>query len=73
MFQTKVMVFRGTDPERAKIVLDGTALEQVSYFEYLGYSMSHNTSNDVVNKLHKFTLRAGPSGELLSLQVKKHD
>ena len=38
---------------REKIVLDGIALEQVTNFEYLDYSMSYSTSNDV-NKLHKF-------------------
>ena len=54
-----VMTFRGTDPVRAKIVIDGTVLEQVSNFEYLGYSVSYNACNDVVNKLHKFNLMCG--------------
>ena len=31
-------------------------LEQVSSFEYLGYSVSYNACNYVVNKLHKFNL-----------------
>ena len=31
----------------------------VSNFEYLGYSVSYNASNDVVNKLHKFNLMCG--------------
>ena len=34
-------------------------LEQVSNFEYLGYSVSYNARNDVVNKLHKFNLMCG--------------
>ena len=34
-------------------------LEQVSNFEYLGYSVSYNASNDIVNKLHKFNLMCG--------------
>ena len=54
-----MIAFRGTDPVRAKIVIDGTVLEQVSNFEYLGYSVSYNASNDVVNKLHKFNLMCG--------------
>ena len=36
---------------RAKIVIDGTVLEQVSNFIYLGYSVSYSVCNDVVNKL----------------------
>ena len=52
--KTKVMAFRGTGPLRAGIIVDGTVLEQVSNFEYLGYSVSYNASNDVVTKLHKF-------------------
>ena len=38
--KTKAMGFRGTNPVRTKIVIDGTVLEQVSNFEYLGYSVS---------------------------------
>ena len=57
--KTKVMAFCGTDPVRAKIIIDGTDLEQVSNFEYPGYSVSYNASNDVVNKLHKFNLMCG--------------
>ena len=37
--KTKVIAFRRTNPVRAKIVIDGTVLEQVSNFEYLGYKM----------------------------------
>ena len=54
--RTKVMAFRGTDPVRAKIVEDSTVPEEVTNFEYLGCSVSYNTSNDVVNKLHKFKI-----------------
>ena len=45
--KAKVMAFHGTDPIRAKIVIDSTVLEQVINFEYLGYSESYNASNDV--------------------------
>lgn len=38
--KTKKIGFRGSDPVQAKIVINGTALEQVSNFEYLGYSVS---------------------------------
>ena len=47
------MAFRGTDLVRSIIVIDSTALKQVSNFEYLGCSVSYN-HNDVVNKLDKF-------------------
>ena len=45
--------------KKANIFIDGTVLEQVRNFEYLGYSVSYNTSKDVVNKLHKFNLMRG--------------
>ena len=54
-----IMAFRESDPVREKIVIDGSVLEQISNFEYLGYSVSYNASNDVVNKLHKFNLMCG--------------
>ena len=57
--KTKVIAFCGTDPVRAKSVIDGTILEQFSSFEYLGYSVSYNPSNDVVNNLRKFNLMCG--------------
>ena len=45
--KTKVMPFCGTDPVRAKTVIDGTVLDQVSNFEYLGYSCLLYTSRCV--------------------------
>ena len=48
------MAFCGTDPVRAKIVIDDTVLEQANNFEYLGYCVSYNAYNDIANKLHKF-------------------
>ena len=57
--KTNVMAFSGTDLVRAKIVIDSTVLEQVRNFKYLGYSVSYNAYNDVVNKLHKFNLMCG--------------
>ena len=49
-----MMAFLGTDPIRAKSAVDGTALEQVSHFEYLGCSDSYIVNNDVMKKFHKF-------------------
>ena len=40
---TKLMAFHGADAVRAKIVVDGTVLEQVSYF---GLYVSDSTNND---------------------------
>ena len=48
--KTKVMAFRGTDRVQVKVVIDGTVLEQVSSFQYLGCSVSYDACNDVVNK-----------------------
>ena len=59
------MLFVELIPYGQKVVIDGTVLEQVSSFEYLGYSVSYNASNDVVNKLHKFNLMCGTIRRIL--------
>ena len=51
--KTKVMAFHGADPIRANIVVDGTVIDQVSNFGYLGFNVSCITNNDLVKKLHK--------------------
>ena len=66
------MDFRGTDPVRAKIIIDSTVLEQVSSFEYLGYSLSYNASYEVMNKMHKFNLMCGTIRRTINQQVKEH-
>ena len=62
-FQTSTLktpsAFHGSDPIRAKIIVDRTFLKQISNFEYLGYNESYITNNDVVNKLHKFNHMCG--------------
>ena len=68
--KTNEMGFRRTDIVRAKDVIAGTILGQVSKFEYLGCSLPYNTSNDVMNKLRRFNLICGT---ISSVQVKKHD
>ena len=52
--KNKVMVFHGADPSGVKIVVDGSVLEKVSNFEYLGQNVSYVANKDVVKKLHKF-------------------
>ena len=52
--KTKVMDFCGTYTVQTKIVIDTTVLEQVSSFEYLGYSVSVSyTHLDVYKRQHK--------------------
>ena len=46
------MAFHGVDHIRAQIVFDGTVLEQVSNFEYLGYNVPNITNTTVVKKLN---------------------
>ena len=44
------MTIHVANPIRAKTGEDGTVLQQISIFEYLGYNVSYITNNDVVNK-----------------------
>lgn len=48
------MTAQGDNSVLAKIIVNSTVLEPISNFEYVGYNVSYNTNNDVVNTLHKF-------------------
>jgi len=52
--KTKVFGFVGADHLRAKIIINGETLDQVSRFTYLGCSISYQFSNHVEFKLAKF-------------------
>ena len=51
--KTKVFGF-GADQLTTRIIINDETLEQVSQFNYLGYSISYKFSNDVESKLVKF-------------------
>ena len=51
--KTKVFGFVGTDHLSTKIIINDETLEQVSQFNYLGFSISYQFSNDVESKLAK--------------------
>ena len=53
------MAFRGTDPVCETIDIDGTVMEQVSNFKYLGLQCVLQYKQRLVNKLHKFNLVCG--------------
>ncbi len=57
--KTKVMAFKGLEPLRAKIVIDGQIIEQISEFKYLGYHFNYIKSRDVEIKLNNFTYFCG--------------
>ena len=63
----EVMALHRPDFIRTKTVVDGTVLEQVSNFEYLGCNVSFSTNNDVV--VHKFNLMCGTTTRKT---IKKH-
>ena len=70
--RTQVMAFRGTDPVRTKIVIDGNVLEQVSNFDtWVTVCLIIQATKLWISYISS-TLCARPSGELLSEQVKKH-
>jgi hypothetical protein len=52
--KTKVFGLVGTDHLRAKIIINGETLDQVSQFTCLGCSISYQFSNDVELKLANF-------------------
>jgi hypothetical protein len=52
--KTKIMVFKGTEPIRSKIVIDNMILEQVNTFTYLGCNISYQKEKDTHSKITKF-------------------
>jgi hypothetical protein len=48
-----IMAFKGNYPTSSKIVIDGTILEQTSYFNYLGSNITFK-KDDVFQNLHTF-------------------
>ena len=48
------MAFRGMEPVRTKIMINGRILEQVSHFNYLGNDTGCHRNYDINVKLGKF-------------------
>jgi hypothetical protein len=48
--KTKIMAFKGKHFVRSKIEIDGTILEQVKQFNYLGYELSLDGEQDFDKK-----------------------
>jgi hypothetical protein len=55
--KTKAMGFCGKKIKRTKLEIEGTIIEQVSNFNYLGYLISNN--NDITIKLQRYTKMNG--------------
>jgi hypothetical protein len=69
--KTKVFDFAGTDHLRAKIIINGETLDQVSQFTYLGCSISYQFSNDVEFKLAKFLKLIGTIKKTIFRKLRK--
>lgn len=52
--KTKTLAFRGKEPVRSKIVINGKIIEQVRNFKYLGVEISYDGETDIQSKLGKF-------------------
>ena len=52
--KTKTMAFKGKEPVRSKIVINGKIIEQVNNFKYLGNTISYQGEVDVGGKIAKF-------------------
>jgi hypothetical protein len=48
------MTFKGTKHLRAKIVIDKEVIEQTKELNYLEYSVSYTSNNEIYNKLQTF-------------------
>lgn len=57
--KTKTIAFKGKDPIRSKIVINGKIVEQVNTFRYLGMDISYKGEVDIENKLYKFIKLTG--------------
>jgi hypothetical protein len=52
--KSKVIVFKGRDPTRSKMVINNKIIEQVNTFIYLGNLVSYEKEKDIDNKSTKF-------------------
>jgi len=52
--KTKIMAFKGKNSVRSKIEIDGSILEQVKQFNYLGCELSLDGEPDFDKKINRF-------------------
>ena len=52
--KTKTLAFKGKEPTRSKIVVNGKIVEQTSSFRYLGTEISYRGEVDIEEKITKF-------------------
>ena len=52
--ETKIMAFKGKHLVRSKIEIDGSILEQVKQFSYLGCELSLDGQQDFDKKINRF-------------------
>ena len=61
----KVMVFRGKELIRTKIIIDDQVIEQMRYFNYLGNDIGYYKSYDIDVKIRKFQAIYGTINRIL--------
>jgi hypothetical protein len=69
--KTEVMTFKGKDPARSKIVINGNILKQVSNSNDLGCNLSCNYDGYVQTKLARFQVMCGMIRRILGKQTRK--
>lgn len=69
--KTKIMAFKGKNPVRSKIIVNGNILEQVSHFNYLGCDISFNYEKDIEKKVNRFQMICGTIGRTLGRKARK--
>jgi len=70
--KTKIMAFKGKHLVRSKIEIDGSILEQVKQFNYLGRELSLDGEPDFDKKINRFQGICGTVRKHLKKTVQKH-
>jgi len=70
--KTKIMAFKGKHLVRSKIEIDGSLLEQVKSFNYLGCELSLESEPDFDRKINRFQGICGTIRKHLKKTVQKH-
>lgn len=65
------MAFKGKNPVRSKILVNGNILEQVSHFNYLGCDISFKYEKDIEKKVNRFQMICGTIGRTLGRKTRK--
>ena len=65
------MVFKGKNPGRSKILLNGKILEQVSHLSYRRRDISFKFDKDTVGKVNRYQTIRGTTGRILGRKARK--